>query len=331
MLPVIDGKIEVSFCSQGQVHVSPKQVVGHWFKSAWVKIGDASEPTYHNVPLVAAGAITGVVRHHDGRTVEPSTSIRLQTIERAPEMDDIHWSNDEARTSNNGDYFLGPIPLHGTYFVYANQDPMFAAVGPIRIDKAQPLSKVDIVLPRGVNIPGKVTDQFHRPLSGIPVRYNLSQFNLSHGMLPVATDSSGTFNVGPISPDVREQAIVIRSRKNFQSTRVDIEDLKKPIVVRLKIGKCAAGVVLDKTSGWPIPNVEVYAQPEDQGYCAAEARTDAKGRFRFSNLPDRRTTFTVRGMTTYGTPAGTIVSAPGNMGMTFRVEANSRLQPRKPK
>lgn len=110
-----------------------------------------------------------------------------------------------------------------------------------------------------------------------------------------------------------------------------MNDLKKPIVVKLEQGHRAAGVVVDEATGWPIPNAEVYAQGENYQFnCEAETRTDAKGRFRFSNLPAKRMKFTVRGMRPYNDPGGTIESEPGNMRMTFRVKATSELRPRRP-
>lgn len=331
MVPIIDGKVKVSCYAGGSVHISPNAVVGYWFESAWVAIGDDSKPTFHDVPLAPAGAIAGVARHSDGRPLPHDTPVQILAIDPAADAPKISWRNRSARTDREGKYFLSPIPLGGTYFVYAQQDPMIAAVGPLRLDAATPLSKVNIVLPRGLHIHGKVVDRFNRSLRGIPVRYSLSQFTLSHTTLPVETDESGIFDIGPINPDVHKHSVVVTSRKNYQSTRVVVEDLKKPIIVRLKIGKRAAGVVLDRTSGWPIPNAEVYARSDDhQIRCEAETRTDSNGRFRFSNLPDQRMKFVVRGAKSFEALEDTITTEPGNMKMTFRVEANSELKPRKP-
>ncbi len=331
MVPILDGKVEVSCYAGGSVHISPNAVVGAWFEPATITIGEGSSPTSHNVPLLAAGAIAGVARHSDGRPLPTDTPIKILAIAPAADAPQISWRNRSARTDREGKYFLSPIPLGGTYFVYAQQDPMFAAAGPIRLNAATPLSKVNIVLPRGVHIHGKAVDRFNRPLSGIPVKYGLSDFALSHTSLPVDTDASGRFTIGPINPDVREHFVVVNSRKNYQSTRVAVADLKKPIIIRLKIGKRAAGVIRDRASGWPIPNAEVYARSDGEPFhCEAETRTDSSGRFRFSNLPDKRMKFVVRGAKPYDSPDGTITSPPGNMKMTFRVEANSELKPREP-
>jgi beta-lactamase regulating signal transducer with metallopeptidase domain len=330
-LPIKNGRVEVDCFAPGKVSYEAHRVIGYCFDRAQVPVNSGSDVIRHTVPVFPAGAITGTVRDANGRPVSTSVTVDFGTIEPSPDAKGHFgiWGRIELKP--DGQYFLSPIPLGGQYFVYAMKDSLFAAVGPVSLSAAKPASKVNIVLPRGVHIHGKVVDRFDRPLRGIPVRYNLSQFTLSHSTLPVETDDSGGFNIGPINPDVRQHSIVVNSRKNYQSTRVAVEDLKKPIIVRLEIGKRAAGVVLDRASGWPIPNAEVYARSEDhQIRCEAETRTDSRGRFLFSNLPDKRMKFVVRGAKPFEATGNIIMSSPGNMKMTFRVEVNSELKPREP-
>lgn len=330
-LPIKDGKVEVDCFAPGKVSYEAHRVIGYCFDRAQVTVNSGSDVIHHTVPVFPAGAITGTVRDANGRPVSTSVTVDFGTIEQSPDAKGHFGIWGQIELKPDGQYFLSPIPLGGKYFVYAMKDSMFAAVGPVSLSAAKPTSKVNIVLPRGVHIHGTVVDRFDRSLRGIPVRYSLSQFTLSHTTLPVHTDASGRFRIGPINPDVREHFVVVNSRKNYQSTRVVVEDLKKPIIARLEIGKRAAGVVLDRASGWPIPNAEVYARSDDhQIRCEAENRTDSNGRFRFSNLPDKRMKFVVRGAKPFEAPADTITSEPGNMKMTFRVEANSELKPREP-
>jgi beta-lactamase regulating signal transducer with metallopeptidase domain len=331
-LPIKDGKVELDCFAPGTVSYEAHRVIGYCFNRAQVTVDVGSNVIRHTVPVFPAGAITGHVRDAGGGPVSTSVAVDFGTIEQSPDAKGHFGIWGQIEVKPDGQYFLSPIPLGGSYFVYAKKDAMFAAVGPVRLTAAKPASNVNIVMPRGVHIQGKVIDKFNRPLRGIPVRYNLSHFTLSSGTLPVETDDSGVFDIGPINPDVREHSVVVNSRKNYQSTRVVVEDLKKPIIVRLEIGKRAAGVVLDRTSGWPIPNAEVYARSEDhQIRCEAETRTDSNGQFRFSNLPDKQMKFVVRGAKPFEASEDIITSKPGNMKMTFRVEANSELKPREPR
>jgi hypothetical protein len=331
-LPIKNGLVEVDRFAPGKVSYEAHRVIGYCFNRAQVTVDAGSNVIRHTVPVFPAGAITGSVRDANGRPVSTSVTVDFGTIEQSPDAKGHFGIWGQIELKPDGQYFLSPIPLGGTYFVHARKDAMYAAVGPVRLTAAKPSSKVNIVMPPGVQIQGKVIDKFNRPLTGIPVTYYLSHFTHSHGMLPVETDESGVFNIGPINPDVREHAVVVTSRKNYQSTRVVVEDLKKPIIVGLEIGKRAAGVVLDRASGWPIPNAEVYARSEDhQIRCEAETRTDSKGRFRFSNLPDKLLKFVVRGAKPFEAPEEIITSEPGNMKMTFRVRANSELKPREPR
>jgi hypothetical protein len=330
-LPIKDGLVEVDCFAPGRVLYDAHRVTGYCFRSGSVDISSGRSAIHHTVSTFPAGAVTGVILNHDGSPVGSSATIDYGTIEPSPDASGHFGIWGSISPTADGKYFLSPIPLGGTYYVYVKQDHMLAAVGPLRLDAAKPLSKVNIVMPRGVHMRGKIIDKFNRPLSGVPVRCNLSHFTLSHSTLSVETDRSGGFSIGTINPNVREHFVVVESRKNYQPAKIIVEDLDKPIIIQLKMGNRAAGVVLDRESGWPIPNAEVYAHTEGlHFYCEAETRTDAKGRFRFSNLPAKQMNFKLRGTEPYNDPNGTIMSEPGNMKMTFRVKATQKLRPRQP-
>ena len=330
-LPIKDGLVEVDCFAPGRVLYDAHRVTGYCFRSGSVDISSGRSAINHTVSTFPAGAVTGVILNHDGSPVGSSATIDYGTIEPSPDASGHFGIWGSISPTADGKYFLSPIPLGGTYYVYVKQDHMLAAVGPLRLDAAKPLSKVNIVMPRGVHMRGKIIDKFNRPLSGVPVRCNLSHFTLSHSTLSVETDRSGGFSIGTINPNVREHFVVVESRKNYQPAKIIVEDLDKPIIIQLKMGNRAAGVVLDRESGWPIPNAEVYAHTEGlHFYCEAETRTDAKGRFRFSNLPAKQMNFKLRGTEPYNDPNGTIMSEPGNMKMTFRVKATQKLRPRQP-
>jgi hypothetical protein len=330
-LPIKNGRIEVDCYAPGRVYFIPQNIVGYWFNSAWVEIDGDTKALHHDVPLVPAGAISGVIRHADGRPASTKTNIGYGTIEHAPEM--LHKSSlgDEVHPAADGKYFLSPVPLGGTYYVYAIEDRLLTVVGPVRVDASKPSASVDIVLPRGITIRGKVLDPEGRPLPGMKVGPGVSFFSLALGMSTVETYKSGEFTAGPINPDAGKNSITVGSRIDFQTAYLKIIDLSKPIIIRMERGLKASGVVLDEETGWPIPNAEVFAHPENGGgvFCEAESRTDNNGRFRFSNLPNKKMQFRIRGAL-HGSPGSVIISNPGDMDMTFRVKGTSRLKPRKP-
>ena len=330
-LPIVDGKIEVDCFAPGDVWFQGRNVVGYAFKGGQLQIAAGKETIVHNVDVHPAGAIIGVIRHADGRLASSQTSVDFGTISQAPGMNALQWSK-PAQTmtvDNNGRYFLTPLPLGGTYYLIANVDRMLTAVGPIEVTEAKPSATVNVVFPEGTTITGRVLGPDGHPVSGIEARPGVSFFKHGWGFATVETDDHGRFSAGPINPEVGDYNITVSPRADYQPAHVKVPDLSKPVTIRLKRGLTAHGVVLDRDTGWPIPNADIYATPE--GYGAnyeAEFPTDQRGRFRFSNLPGGRLTFRIR--QAYGTPGAEITAEPGSSPLTFRVAPDDDLVPREP-
>ncbi len=330
-LPITDGKVEVDCFSPGRVHFRANAIVGHWFQGESLTIDSGDDEIVHNVDLFPAGAISGQIRNADGTPVSRGTEVRFGTIDHAPETFSRHYRDafQRPRVDSQGRYFISPVPLGGTYYVYARDDRMLTAAGPVAIDESKPTATVNLVFPNGTTISGRVLGPEGHAVKGVDVRPGVRFFTHSWGMVPVTSGEDGRFSAGPINAQAGEYSISVEPRTYYQPINVKVPDISKPVTIRLKRGLTAKGVVIDRKTGWPIPGVDVYAVSNDNPiHCEAEFSTDRNGRFQFSNLPSGKSTFRVR--QAYGAEGSVFTVDPASGPLTFRVEANDNLVPRKP-
>ncbi len=330
-LPITDGKVEVDCFSPGRVHFQVNAIVGYWFQSESITIDSGNDEITHNVDLFPAGGISGRIRHASGKPVSQGTEVDFGTIDHAPETIGRHSRGtfQRSRIDKDGRFFISPVPLGGRYYVYARHDRMLTAVGPVVVNESKPTATVNLAFPEGSTISGRVLGPDGHPVPGVDVKPGVRFFTHSWGMLPVTSGEDGRFSAGPINPHAGDYSVQVKPRADYQPAYQKLPDVSKSVTIRLKRGFKAHGVVLDKETGWPIPNVDVYALPEGGGgHCEAEFPTDRQGRFQFSNLPSGRITFRVR--QAYGADGSVLTADPGSSPLTFRVKATSDLVPRKP-
>jgi hypothetical protein len=118
-----------------------------------------------------------------------------------------------------------------------------------------------------------------------------------------ATDRDGRVVISGVNTEVPQYHVEIPSRRTWQPLRAPLRVDGSTTRIELKRGEELVVTAIDKASGLPVPGVEVYAIrhpastiPFVPNIFEAEARTDAEGKARLSNLPSSQVKVGLRGM-----------------------------------
>ncbi|MEN8126943.1 MAG: carboxypeptidase-like regulatory domain-containing protein, partial [Planctomycetota bacterium] len=304
LVEIIDGKAQAEIVAPGKIAYEIADTVGYWFKEVReLKVDDGTEPLVIQVPTIPAGMIFGQVFEEDG-TPAVNTMVSCQIIKKSPLLDEkTHYSVSDLGKNSSSDteietkYTAAPLPLGGIYQLVAHRKNTYAVSEPIELTEENPIWEVNLTFPKGVTVSGQVFAPDGTPAGGIKCHLHFGTSN-NHGFGNQGqfTDSQGCFAFEQTNPDADgSYSFSIKSKKDYRPMRMELKRLTKPIVVQLEQGAIATGQIIDKKTGWPIPNVEVSAwyhnyKQENSEYerFSAEAKTDKDGRFRFSNMKPGR-------------------------------------------
>jgi protocatechuate 3,4-dioxygenase beta subunit len=202
-----------------------------------------------------------------------------------------------ARTRSNpdGTYALeGMLP--GGYRLSAWEEGHGFASGRAKVQAAD-VPNVDLVLPRGVKVSGKVVTADGKPVEGARVRALLETRQTGGGMTSsvdmTTSEPDGAFELTRISPGtVRLTA----THDQHGTASLGPEEIKagEPKVLGLKLekGSSISGVVRTE-EGRPAPDVRVSATSRSPGMSVSASEPDVTGpdgRYRLGNLPAGRVT-----------------------------------------
>jgi len=255
-----------------------------------VHVTTGAGPLVVNIPVVPAGAVVGRVLNAEGRPVVGS-SVTLLPTEKSWQASVAMPTRYES-TDARGRFALPDVPLDAEFRLLASQDSSFVSKGPLVLDAAHPVAKVDIRLPAGVDLRGRLVGPEDQPVGDAEVTLSYdSGVGSSWGALAVTSSPDGWFSIKGFNPDVPGRyGLSIRPHRGYQPT--DIDPLRwqgKPLQLRLEPGLSAEGVVLQEGTDYPIPGATVMAEPLGASLggfqrVPSEGPTDERGRFRFSNL-----------------------------------------------
>lgn len=320
-----------------------KAPVGYWFNEITsIDIPDDNEPYVINVPVYPAGAIYGTIRRPDGTIIEDA-QIAVRVVEK-PEVSKQSYISITASVTDKGTFNVTPLPFGGRYGIIAYEDRSFGVSEVIEINENNPVVNIDIEVPDGVEIEGQLVDANDNPVR-IPVTIDIDikQGEISHGFSGPEKwpDEDGRFVYENVNPGhYGKCSIVVKGRDGFRNAIYEIKDLTKPIIIRLKKGLRASGIILDEETGWPIPGVEVYAfySKNNNGIVQyerleAEGSTNDKGEFVFSNMSELTYEINLSGGANYADPFNPI-KLTGGQKEPIIIKADipewSNLKPRKP-
>ena len=155
-------------------------------------------------------------------------------------------------------------------------------------------------------------------------------------MSEITPDENGNFAFENVNPDFQGRYFAdVSVRPGYRPVRYEIEDVTRPVVIRLERAQRLTGVVLDDATGWPIPDAEVHAYYSNNGEYESlqpEGKTNERGEFVFSNMAARPYRFMVGGANL--TKAHDSFTATGGQKEPVELRVNiskwSELKPRQP-
>ncbi len=315
-----------------------KRPTGYWFNEIRpIRIEAGDEPFVIEVPTHPAGAIYGRVLQPDG-SVAPDARASLMVVQR-PEIEDgrSFFSLYDAISAERGTFNATPLPLGGQYAIAAHGANLVVTSEIFSLDETNPIVSVDLTLPRGVDVHGRLLDVDGTPVSH-PVTLHLSAVRGSHSWgtsgSTVEPDEAGRFVFRDVNPGPAGSCYVkVADTPWRRPARQEIPNLQTPVVVRLTKGHSVTGTVIDDKSGWPVEGAEVYAlriatvngQVESE-VLEADGRTNERGEFRFTNMGRREYRLNVRSAN-LADPRRKVVATGGQSQLvTLRIELRERTQ-----
>jgi beta-lactamase regulating signal transducer with metallopeptidase domain len=327
-----------------------KRPVGYWFNEIHpIDIGVGEGPFMIEVPVHPAGAIYGRILTPDGNAAQNAQATLMiakkPAIEggQAVSLSGLFGALDGG--VDRGTFSVTPLPLGGQYAIVAYEDYTFAMSDAFSLDEKSPIVNVDLTLPRGVDVEGRLLDPNGVPAhSEVALEVSIKNGEHSWGRsgVQVQPDEAGRFAFKNVNPGPAGTCFIrVIGGKGYRPVRRDVRGLRSPVVIQLEKGRRATGVVIDDATGWPVPGVEVYAQSADGpqgGYrrdaelLEADGRTDTQGRFTFSNMAADYYRLNTRGANLADPMRALVVKGGHEEPVTIRVKIPewSDLKPRSP-
>ncbi len=306
-VPIQNGVARVdAYVSSRGILYSPRGLLGYWFENGQQRVEPGKEPLEIVVPVMPAGAIAGQVLDANGKPVSDRVSVsasgRMEFINPNGTFSTRSGGfaeNDDIHIDHSGRFWVNPLPLTGKYVISASRGHVICCSSMIELTGTKPTVEVTLSLPRTTIAEGTVVDADGKPLA-VPLELsfvsnakgvdgNLSSHGWSGGD---RTDRQGRFRFDDLGVGVGEYFLYLKPRRDFQPCRVPLPLDGKPVEIRLKRGLVLEGEVVDDATGRPATGLELVAMPakltpESIEHYQAEALTDQRGRFRFSNLGDQ--------------------------------------------
>ncbi len=304
-MQITNGEVHVQIPIGGRTDIEAKRMVGFWFNRAgnwksptgesgdWlsIEVHSNASPLVIDVPLIPAGAIYASAKNADG-TPAGGLFFGVTELKRAPGRDQNSLDSDGDGFSDNSPrkWVSGPLPLGGTYQVYAWRGNLFCVSQPVKLTEANPDAEVELQFPPGKVFNGVVLDADGKPLRDAELNFT---FNLpigheethGFGLKSVYTDARGRFQFENATPDLGEYTVAA-SAPGMMAESVKLDFKSQPQTIRLQRGRTLAGRVVEAGTGLVIPGSEVRVWTDGGKLPAQTTHTDADGRFEFNNLGD---------------------------------------------
>jgi beta-lactamase regulating signal transducer with metallopeptidase domain/uncharacterized GH25 family protein len=337
----VPGKLQYQLDDRG------KRSVGYWFnKINPIDIPSGDGLYVIDVPVYPAGAIYGTIRRPDG-TIMKDAKASL-TVVKKPEILGMYSYGTLVDMLNNGGVDQGtfnatPLPLGGEYAIVANEGYAYTISDIIKLDEKNQIVKVELTVPEGVNVQGRLLDSNDNPVR-IPVTMYITlkrgESSSNHNGPEVPPDENGRFVFQNVNPGPNGTCTVrVKGLKGFRPANYEIKDLTKPVIIRLEKGLSATGRIIDDKTGWPIPGVEVraYFSEEIDGKVQfesveAEAPTNDKGEFVFTNMSEHSYNLSFSGVNSDNPRLPSMLIGGQEIPIIIRstISEWSDLKPRKP-
>lgn len=293
-LPVVDGVVALSVPVGSHVTYTPTGAIGGWFPAGnvmFVPAGD--DPLTISLPCIPAGAISVAVFEADD-TPADGFMVSLQELAGSRHRTGGSLGVEGKNTASGGDgihaFTATPLPLGGTYELVVHRGSTYVTTGPVGLTEAHPLHQQRLVLSGDATVTGRVVDAAGNPVPKLVVTLSLKLNRGSFGTSGPETDEEGRFAFpGVVRHAAAQYQVSVSPKRDFTPARVPVTDLDQPLRVVVQPGLTVSGQILDKDSGAPLPEREVWLWREtgpgqDYRQFQPEGPTGRDGSFRFSNL-----------------------------------------------
>jgi len=300
-IPIEDGVAEARVYAPDRLLFNCEEMIGFWFGNhhPTTEILPGEGVFEISIPVHPAGAATGTVLSADGTpTVDASVSVRYKFSSESPGHRRNHGGGFHSRTNENGEFFVSPIPIGAECSIHASNGKYIVIGGEFEMTAEDVLPSFNIELGEAIDAKVRVLGPSGAPLVGQPVKLACRHPLAGHGWSPAeTTNSRGEFTYRELNPELAGHYVAeLNFTEDYVPTFVPLKFDRTTTVLRVEKGHVITGTLLD-AHGEPLPGKTVLAHPVDWNALGRNSsgnvlysykptsRTDAEGRFRFSNLP----------------------------------------------
>ena len=244
--------------------------VGYWFAPILfpIYIPPGEDPFVIDVPVHPAGAICGRILRPDG-SLAANARATLITVKKS-DADNVQafpfsaLGNVLSEGVDRGTFNATPLPLGGSYAVVVYEGNVLAESDPFFLDEKTPIVNVDLHLPSGTDVEGRLLDA-----DGTPARNELSlriaikegeQLSWITPSVPTRPDETGRFVFKNVNPGPQGLcAVTGMGPTGYRPIIRLVENLQSPVLIQMEKGLRVTGTVIDDVTGRPVPDVGVYA------------------------------------------------------------------------
>ncbi len=300
ILPIENSRITFDIATSantpGTINYGPIKAAGYWVaKQHSIEVLPGDEALVIDVPLIPAGTIYGRVLDERG---EPATDVRLNiTTINPPDLPDNQRINpndyNNVETGPDGRFIIDALPLGGRYRITARNHLVgietYVFTKPITLDANTPTQDVDLVMPDGTDVTVTVIDPEGQPIHGAKVRLDYTDGNHGHSSANIRTYALGKAVIRRVNFDLPvTYKLTVEPTKGYTGEVVTLKRNNTTPTIQLKPGLELQGILLDDTTGQPLPNRTVTlraAYKSDAIYKdQIQVSTNAQGRFVFRGL-----------------------------------------------
>jgi beta-lactamase regulating signal transducer with metallopeptidase domain len=308
-MEIVDNQVRIEIPGAGEFNFSidvddGNRPAGYWFnRHVAVDIPDGDAPYIVEIPVYPTGAVYGTIRRHDGTIIENAQVIVVNVgeSEASEQLDAGSISGfalyEERFNVTNGTFNLATIPFDGEYGIFAVEDNSYGVSELIEINEKNPIVNIDIDVPEGVDVQGRLVDADGNPvMAQVQIATDIEKGKISHRLFSsgIWPDEEGRFVFENVNPGPYGKCrINVHASKGYQKAVYEIEDLREPILIQLKESLRVAGVVINEETGLPVSGVNVLAvggaKQNDYGIwenIEAEEATNEKGEFVITGMSE---------------------------------------------